>query len=428
MKVRCSSGVIATDTTATDIVFSGAGTCSAAIIALCGAPAAEGARQVDSLGGIGFTDFTVQTCVAFGCEDDQSPQTETFHRHHATLGAIWTLTNSNAITRSASLSAISNGIRLTPQESGAAKSFIVICFFGGTWDCFTLDVTKTTAQTEVRAHGLGTKPNLGFFSTSNNYDDGGGIGFRNFGMMSDEGTLEQVSVSLRQGNNASVGQTSGQIRTDRCAGQVQSNGDLDEGFEITGNDATNTTFQIRNFDWTNKPLIGLLGLIDETTNIEMVDSPDVDDADWNVNDNSFLPQAVIGCVTQFEVVNTSENDDKCDSQAVFCMNEEGEDCSAGWRTNDGASPTEEDNECRSSDVELMAPTGAGVDYRFHSPVFTSDGFDILEANVEVADAVTHIFPMMFIGQSTSVIITDVNTTETWNDGDTGLVITGTGFV
>jgi hypothetical protein len=27
-----------------------------------------------------------------------------------------------------------------------------------------------------------------------------------------------------------------------------------------------------------------------------------------------------------------------------------------------------------------------------------------------------------------VIITDVNTTESWTDSDTGLVITGTGFV
>ena len=28
----------------------------------------------------------------------------------------------------------------------------------------------------------------------------------------------------------------------------------------------------------------------------------------------------------------------------------------------------------------------------------------------------------------SVVITDVNTTESWSDGATGLVITGTGFV
>lgn len=34
----------------------------------------------------------------------------------------------------------------------------------------------------------------------------------------------------------------------------------------------------------------------------------------------------------------------------------------------------------------------------------------------------------FTGITNPVIITDVNTTETWNDGDTGLVITGTGFV
>ncbi len=32
------------------------------------------------------------------------------------------------------------------------------------------------------------------------------------------------------------------------------------------------------------------------------------------------------------------------------------------------------------------------------------------------------------GIASSVVITDVNTTESWTDGDTGLVITGTGFI
>ena len=33
-----------------------------------------------------------------------------------------------------------------------------------------------------------------------------------------------------------------------------------------------------------------------------------------------------------------------------------------------------------------------------------------------------------LGPETTVFVTDVNTTESWNDGDTGLPITGTGFV
>lgn len=33
-----------------------------------------------------------------------------------------------------------------------------------------------------------------------------------------------------------------------------------------------------------------------------------------------------------------------------------------------------------------------------------------------------------LGPDTTVFVTDVNTTESWNDGDTGLPITGTGFV
>lgn len=36
--------------------------------------------------------------------------------------------------------------------------------------------------------------------------------------------------------------------------------------------------------------------------------------------------------------------------------------------------------------------------------------------------------IMVPAQTGGITITDVNTTESWNDGDTGLVITGTGFV
>jgi len=414
MKVRTSSGVIEADTTATDITFTGAGVCNAAIFIPCGATV-EDASQLDVMGGIGFTDFTVQTCINFSGDNAVTPaDTNNFHRHHATLGAVWIEDTGNTIKRSASLSAITNGIRITPQESGAAQSFIVICFFGGTWDCFTLDVTKTTAQTEVRAHGLGTKPNVGFFSHANTYNGGGNSGHRCWGFMSDEGTLEQAAVMGMSLNNAGGTSIGSQIHTSRCAGQTQSNGVMQESCEITSNDATNTTFSMRDVNWTNKPLIGLLGLIDETTNLAMVNSPNSAAVDWNVNDNSFISQAVIGVLTRMLVIDTTYNDDNASAQAYFCMTEEGEECSVSWRDNDDADPTELDNECRSADIILKAASGATDDYDFDNPTFTSDGFDIAAVDIQIASATTHIFPMLFIGQEDTggVVINRVLTETT----------------
>ncbi len=63
-----------------------------------------------------------------------------------------------------------------------------------------------------------------------------------------------------------------------------------------------------------------------------------------------------------------------------------------------------------------------------APVFVASGAAALQALL--ASGVPNIEALIAAGNAfrTSVGITDVNTTESWTDGDTGLVITGTGFL
>ena len=57
--------------------------------------------------------------------------------------------------------------------------------------------------------------------------------------------------------------------------------------------------------------------------------------------------------------------------------------------------------------------------------FDTEGYTM---NFSAVSGTRDKWPVFLLGQPSSVVVTDVDTDETWQDGDTGLVITGTGFV
>lgn len=72
--------------------------------------------------------------------------------------------------------------------------------------------------------------------------------------------------------------------------------------------------------------------------------------------------------------------------------------------------------------------GAGNTIDERAAAFDFNSVSQLGIDRDRSDETGNIVPWEVVEFSTStVVITDVNTTETWDDGDTGLVITGTGF-
>ena len=86
---------------------------------------------------------------------------------------------------------------------------------------------------------------------------------------------------------------------------------------------------------------------------------------------------------------------------------------------------------RSSRIFIKAPDAGGAvtaSGTVSTPTTTASGALVLIHDVTGATTLTQITSSGTAIIAGGVVITDVNGTETWTDGDAGLVITGTGFV
>jgi len=398
MKVRMGSGVLAADTTATDVTWSGLGTPDAAIVVATINTSLDG-QQAGIAASIGYTDFTTQFCITYSHEDGLSTRRARNGSDTSHILAVHD-DNSDAFDRQATISAITDGIRLTPTASGNVKSFIVIAFFGGSWNCFQKSSTQSVAGTEVFAHGLGTKPNFGFFACSDAYNAAGNVGAEvGWGMFTDDGTIVQRAFGMdyTAGGTGTAG-SYGILNTNRVCSTIDSAAQ-DFGFELTGNDATNVTLTVRDVATVANLVGGLVCLSSESVKLATVNSPNSAASDWNVNDTTFTPQAVIGILTGLSTADSVDPSDPGGCVTPFFgMSDQGVEISASTRLNDGSDPAEADSYIDSNEVRLLDVTGFNYLYQWANPSFTTDGFDVAAADITAASASTHLFPMLFIGQ------------------------------
>jgi len=82
---------------------------------------------------------------------------------------------------------------------------------------------------------------------------------------------------------------------------------------------------------------------------------------------------------------------------------------------------------------LFIPAGAATTTKtangaVSTPVLTASGALDLIHKASSTATLSQIISSGTAVIAGGVIITDVNTTESWTDGDTGLIITGSGFV
>ncbi len=401
---RTGSGVLPTDTSTVDVTFSGSPGTPDAVIVLSALNPTLNTQAADECWGIGFSDFTDQGGIMWGMNNNTSSR---FSRGGHQAGEALCVHDDagSSLFRSATIAAITDGVRLTPIQSAGAIAFVVICIFGGEWKMFNGDITESVAGEHDFVHTLSAKPNIGFFACSESFDTVSSTpGTISFGFFADEGSIVQRSVQrgATSGGSGSAG-SFGIFSTNRVCARVQ-NGSFEEGYELTGNDGTNTTITCRDNAVTNGAVICLLGVIDETVEVVTEVSPNTDASDWNVNSASELPQAVIGVMTQQLSVDThTANDNSC-CMSVFCMTDSGEESCCGGRHNDGADPSENDNFIHDVECSMMDDTGSSPLYEWVDPTFTADGFDVTAANIAQASTTTHQFAMLFIGAAGGGIV------------------------
>lgn len=432
MKMRVGQGFLsASDATDTDITWSGLGIPDACLIFATGSEALN-ASENNMQACIGYTDFTTDISIAFA-SDDAVGAPEGIHGIHSEAFAI-TRYDASSYNRTVSVTAITDGVRCTTLEAGNPYGYMVVAFFGGEWKCFqVIDDSTAFAGTIDIAHTLSGEPNLGFigFSEISTIDVASSSSRWSFGMFTNksETIVQNVFTHFATGNPLF---SNAQLNDDKVAGGIDAGGAFDQSLKITAIDGTNITFTVEDSALTNDSFCGLVGLIDEDVDLVIANSPDSDSSDWNVNDSSFLPQGVIGMMTEMDVINQGETNNTSGMMGLWAFDNTGNEHSACWMLDDGSgssgSPTTTRTKDRIADDFVLITDDETLNYHWNSPTLTSDGFDVVAANIDAVDVVTHLWPMMFIGEDSPVNITDVNTTESWTDGDTGLVITGTGFV
>ena len=284
-------------------------------------------------------------------------------------------------------SAITDGIRLTRDEAGIAHLFFVVAFFGGEWAVIR-ELNNTTAvdNTVDKAHTLSGEPNLGFFSMNemNAYGNGQATMQRCFGMFTNvsDTIVQRAMAMFATGNPTLLG---AQVRTDRVAMSMDAAGAVDTAVEITAIDATNVTFTVRDSGTTADTWGGLVGLIDETVELVTQDSPDNASAVWNVNAASETPQAVIGMMNNITAVDTAKANDEGNPFAIYAVDDLGNEYSASWYSEDGAgsggSPSLTiERDSLNANMVAMTDVADTEDYEWQNLTFTSDGFDVSDAN------------------------------------------------
>lgn len=433
MKVRVGQGVIPTGAAGTvDVTWSGAGTPTACMVFTVSATTLD-SDSGDSEMSIGFSDFTNEIAFAAGGDHakDNSDSThgisdDVVNIQRADTGTIFATCQASTIT---------DGIQLIRDQAGVAYLFYVVAFFGGEWAVIR-ELNNSTAinNTVNKAHTLSGEPNIGFFSMNEHsvYGNGQAVMKRSFGMFTNiSETIVQRAIGF---NGTGTPYLVGSHYSDaRVALVTDSNGSIDTSVEITAIDGTNIEFTVRDSGMNNDTWGGLVGLIDEEVKLTTVNSPNDDTSAWNVNDTTFKPQSVIGVILEMQNLNTNTTNNDGNVFSIFAVDDLGNEHTAGIYQEDGAgsggSPTQTIERSRlSTNLIAMNDINNGIEYEMQNLTFTADGFDVTAGNNIENNATTHLWPMMFIGEETAVSITDVNTTESWTDGDTGLVITGTGFV
>ena len=418
MKMRVGQGFLsASDATATDITWAGLGVPDACMIFATGAEVID-TNDARMQACIGYTDFTTDVCCVFSNNNSSVP--DNYHGMHSRAFAMPRF-DAASFNRTVAVTAITDGVRCTTLEAGNPYGFMVVAFFGGEWKAFQVinDSTALSGTIDV-AHTLSGEPNLGFigFDEISAIDTMASTSRWSFGMFTNklDVIVQYCMMHFATGNPVFA---NGLIHNDKVGGGLNSGATIDQSIKLTSVDGTNLTFTVEDSAMTGDSFCGLVGLITEDVDLVLENSPDSTSVDWNVNGASFLPQGVIGMMNEFDIINAGETNNTAGLFSCFAFDNAGtpNKHSTAWMVDDGSgssgSPTTQRSADRVSDDFVLITDDESLNYRWANPTLTADGFDVANADITAVDVVTHLWPMMFIGEDASgVVINRVLTSTT----------------
>jgi hypothetical protein len=419
-KVRILNSVFPTDTSTFDVTVSGETRNPTGCVVLCSYATDLATTTDENSMSFGLTDFTTVACVSTNDKDNQGTATDTNLAHQLVNIINLTIPGTTSVRRSATVAAISGGVRFTPVQSGTAYRIQVILIFGAACKAFSTqgDGVLSVDETVTVAHGLGVKPSAGIYFWSDIYDDTRANADYAIGFHADTGSIVQRGFCQEWSYNQTVTRDRAQLMTDRLGAGLDSSGNEVYGIEMTTNNATNCIYTNRIAEATGVSINGLLIDFDDVSvSLQTVDTPTTAASDWNYNGLSFTPQAALGVITQLSAVDTGANDGTAGVMAMFGFDEDGTESSIAGISEDQITLGVTDTNSRIDDhIHGLADHGGQL-FNFTNPTFTSDGFDVLAADITAMDSTVRKWPILFIeaaGTPPNIVTSVERVTVDWD--------------
>lgn len=351
---------------------------------------------------LGVTDFTDVACVSNTTEDEQQPS-DNHQAHDDASGDIIRLLqpgSSTVLDRSASVAAIAGGIALTPGEAGDNFILQVTLIFGAECKAFSFGgAINNAVETDV-AHGLSGKPECGWISGATVFqgtsDSRAQVAW---GLFSDDGGIKQHAISQRS-SDASTSKVHGESATDRVFISVFDTGNVLYGMEMTGNDATNSSFTLRGNNAASVALIGLLTHMgDVTADLQILNLPINPSLNWIVNSVGFVPQYMCSIVTQAVNADGPINQFDASTMGMAELDDAAVDSTIQYSVRHNIQPTE--TYSLASNGFVVSSGSQGLRSAMYNPFLTSNGFQVSALDIQLLDSTSRILPTLFIEQAAS---------------------------
>lgn len=394
----------------------------------------------------GFWDGTTQACYAHHSEDGLTGavNTDCWNIYSSNKIAFWT-NNSGTAQFAATIENITNGVRITTDTSDgeAHKCMVILIPDNGVSniDARVLDRSGIDANGVVEVTDMGFEGDLAFVlggrCTANETPT---VDFcHSFGVAANDGADTNMCMHLIEDDGRDLGTLTtylSNVSSDTHCAMNNSSGGLRWGVQITAWDASG--FTTRAWDEYVAPLTTNNTLAEDllVLTIKFNGTPDFDvyqatapatTGDWAQTAPGFEPAFGLVFGTEGVVDNTSG--DATNAESFSVMPFDGTTMrSFGYCSGDNLSTVTTSAYSLSGWRQVENAGVPGTDDTFVGTFssFDANGFTM---NFSAVPGSSDLWPILTIGPAASTVtITDVNTTEEWDDGDTGLVITGTGFV
>lgn len=394
--VRFFSGQLPAGATTQDIVPSGETDTPVGAIIFYTHLTGLNSTGSDATFGFGVSDFT--TSAAVGSYAQSGLTTSNAKRIHRD-GKFFVLNDPGATSedRTATVSAISGGIRITTDQAGVQHRYFGLIFYNCQFKAFSSGAGTTSGNTFNWNHSFGVNPSGGIFSTTDCDDSGNNHTAQTLGFWEPTQT-RQYSVITRFRDAQTTNGSTGIFTDDFVSGLRNNSTGYINSVAVSSYGTSNVTFTVSN-GTLNGQLIGALFKLDEPFRIAQISGPNSTASAWQTGGSAAQPQAGIIVAGRYLSIDDGNNNDAdAGTFSVACVDDNGGEGSISNSNEDDV--TTSDCRSRISDELFFLDHDGSVDYRLHGLSPGAEGYNVNAADIDNADAADHQWLIAYFGLGT----------------------------